>query len=274
MPKRGPAPKVSQEEMYDLLLTGTRPVWSVSAISDEFGVTRPTVHKHLQKLEEEKPEVHTVKVGATTGYYIPGIRTRYQEDVTIEEVHRKSLKREFTDRFVGLLTAPWTAVHPADGPAEAGDKVQIRVEGIPGSWDPMITHTWENKREELIEDETGDDETQALISGELYSKPTVPIEHVDYPADYDLEENVGAEYKEIEGKNRRVLIAVGLKNYLIKPCDEAVFLKDVSVDWISPKGEGQEVETVEITEEMIEDIGVWEQEGSDQLEAEGEANEQ
>jgi hypothetical protein len=33
-----------------------------------------------------------------------------------------------------------------------------------------------------------------------------------------------------------------------------VFLKNVSVDWMSPKGHGQELDTVEITEEMLEEV--------------------
>jgi len=83
--------------------------------------------------------------------------------------------------------------------------------------------------------------TQALISGELYEKPTVPIEHTDYPDDYDLELNIGV--KDIEKDGTTAFVVAGMKNYLVRPCNDAVFLKDVSVDWISPKGDGQEIES-------------------------------
>jgi hypothetical protein len=113
-----------------------------------------------------------------------------------------------------------------------------------------MTHTWDRHREELIYEETSNDETQALISGELYARPTTPIEHTNYPDDYDLELNIGAEFKGEPPK--QALIATGVKNYLIRPCNDAVFLKNISVDWISPEGHGQELQTFEITDEMID----------------------
>jgi hypothetical protein len=211
-----------------------RPVWTASSIADELNVSRPPVQDRLKNVEQD-PRVKTIQVGNTKAYYLSD-----EDPRPIEEQHRDSIIEEFTDKFVGLPTAPWTAVHPNDGPAEAGDKVQIRVEGVPGRWRQQMTHTWDSRREELIYEETSDDETQALISGKMYARPT-PIEHTDYPDDYDLELNIGAEIVENDGSS--ALIAAGVKNYLIRPCNDAVFLKDVSVDWMSPKGHGQELET-------------------------------
>jgi len=225
-----------------------RPVWTAASISDEFESSRPTVHNRLKELESD-PRVRTMQVGNTKAYYLID-----EDPRPIEEQHKDSIIDAFTDKFVGLLTAPWTAVHPNDGPAEAGDKIQIRVDGEPGRWGSLLTHAWENRREELVGEETAADSTQALISGELYAKPTVPIEHENYPDDYDLELNIGGRYKEVEGRSRPILIAAGVKNYLIKPCDDAVFLKDVSVDWISPKGEGQEMETYHISHDDVEEL--------------------
>jgi len=96
-------------------------------------------------------------------------------------------------------------------------------------------------------------ETQALISGELYSKPTVPIEHSGYPDDYDLEGKTGADTRRVGDHSREVLVATGFKNYLLKPCNDAVFLKDVTVDWISPKGEPADLEEEFSTEDL--DLG-------------------
>jgi hypothetical protein len=246
MSDRGPEKAATPQEIFGHMKSYDRPVWTASSLADELGVSRPTIQDRLEEVEEN-PRVRTIQVGNTKAYYVS------EEDPRpIEEQHKDSIIDEFTDKFVGLPTAPWTAVHPNDGPAEAGDKVQIRVEGVPGRWRQQMTHTWESRRQELIYEETSADETQALISGELYAKPTVPIEHTNYPDDYDLELNIGGEYQEIEERSRPILIVAGVKNYLVKPCNDAVFLKDVSVDWMSPKEHGQELETFELTHEMVQ----------------------
>lgn len=242
--------KVTDKQILRLLRSDDPPVWSARELAENTDITRQTAHTRLSELAEEHDGVQTMKIGRATVYYYRGADA--DPSAPIEERHKESIIREFEDKFVGLPTAPWTAVHPNDGPAEAGDKVQIRVEGEPGRWRQQMTHTWENRRQELIYEETSSDETQALISGELYAKPTVPIEHTDYPDDYELELNIGGEYQEVEGRSRPILIVPGVKNYLVKPCDNAVFLTGVSVDWMSPKGHGQELETYEITQEMIE----------------------
>jgi hypothetical protein len=54
-------------------------------------------------------------------------------------------------------------------------------------------------------------------------------------------------------RSREVLVATGFKNYLLKPCNDAVFLKDVTVDWISPKGEPADLEEEFSTEDL--DLG-------------------
>lgn len=261
MPDRGPEKAATPQEILGHMEVSDRPVWTASSLAEELDVSRPTIQDRLEEVEED-PRVRTMQVGNTKAYYVSEEGPR-----PIEEQHRDSIIDEFTDKFVGLSTEPWTAVHPNDGPAEAGDKVQIRVEGVPGRWRQQMTHTWDSRREELIYEETSDDETQALISGELYAKPTTPIEHTDYPDDYDLELNIGGEYQEVEGRSQPILIAAGVKNYLIKPCNDAVFLKNVSVDWMSPKEHGQELETVDFSdhsfEEMLEDVEEWRQENLD-----------
>jgi hypothetical protein len=252
MTGRGRKKKITDEQILQLLRSGDVPAWSARKLAENTEVTRQTAHNRLDQLAEKHEAVETMKIGNATVYYYDGALS--DPSAPIEERHKESLISEFTDKFVGLPTAPWTAVHPNDGPAEAGDKVQIRVEGVPGRWGSLMTHTWDSRREELIYEETSADESQALISGELYAKPTVPIEHENYPGDYDLELNIGGEYQDVEGRERPILIAAGVKNYLIKPCNDAVFLENVSVDWMSPKGHGQELETVEITPGMIEEV--------------------
>jgi len=248
MTNRGPDKKATAQQIIHIMENYRRPVWTASSIGDELGVSRPTIQDRLEEVEKD-PRVKTMQVGNTKSYYLSDEGPR-----SIEEQRKHSIIEEYTDKFVGLLTEPWTAVHPNDGPAEAGDKVQIHVKGVAGNWGTFMTRTWEKRRKELTPEETSADETDALITGELYSKPTTPIEHTDYPDDYDLELNIGGEYKQVEGRSRPILIVPGVKNYLVKPCNDAVFLKDVSVDWISPKGEGQEVETYHIANDDVSDL--------------------
>lgn len=232
--------ELTDSQVLEIMENGNRPVWSASQIADAAGVTRSTATKRLKKLADAE-KVETVQVGNATAYYLVGIETQPQDG---GDAIKWDLRRSFEDRFVGLPSAPWTAVHPNDGPAEGGDKVQIQVEGRPGNWRSFMTRLYENRRQELQYSETDEEEVQALISGELYEKPTVPIEHVDYPDDYDLEGKIGAEFKGEPPK--QALIATGLKNHLIRPVNDAVFLKNVEVDWICPIGRGQEIETFEL----------------------------
>jgi hypothetical protein len=187
-------------------------------------------------------KLEAVQVGNANAYYLAGVEMKpVNPDV---DPIKQDLRRSFEDRFVGLPSAPWTAIHPNDAPAEGGDKIQIQVQGRPGNWGSFMTRLYENRRQELQYSETDEKEVQALISGELYEKPTVPIEHVDYPDDYDLELNIGGEFK--GDPPNQALIAPGVKSYLIRPCNDAVFLKNVKVDWICPVGRGQELDTATI----------------------------
>jgi len=248
---------VTADRVFRQIHESQRPVSTAPQLAEDLDVARPTIKKRLEEIDD--PRLETIDIGGAEAYYVTDL-----QNLPVEEHHKRSIVEKFTDKFVGLPTAPWTAVHPNDGPAEAGDKIQIRVGGIPGRWREMGTHSWERRREKLIYEETTLNETQALISGELYAKPTVPIEHVHYLDDYDLELNIGARYEEVEsdGRKRQILIATGVKNYLIYPCDDAVFLQNVSVDWMSPKGHGQELEThtfstAEMEELLDEDEDDW-----------------
>jgi hypothetical protein len=241
MTGRGPEKAATIDEVYDHLDQSERPVWTAKDVADRFDVSRPTATDRLGELHE-KELVDTIKVGNATAYFIPDA-----ESLDLLEEHRQSIMREFEDKFVGLPTAPWTAVHPKDGPAKAGDKIQIRVEGVPGNWSWSGAKLWSDRRSGLVDGETVPDETQALISGELEAKPTTPIEHTDYPDDYDLEGNIGAEI--IESEKGTATLASGVKNYLIRPRNDAVFLNDISIDWISPKQDSQEGEVYEGGEE-------------------------
>lgn len=235
MTKRGPEKAATTEQVYDLMEKSNRPVWTAKDVADHFNISRPTSTDRVKELEDEG-WLETIEVGNATAYFIPD-----EENLSLEERHEQSIIREFRDKFVGLLDAPWTAVHPRDGALKAGDKVQILVEGVPGRWNSVEKYAWEKRRDELDEEEILADETQALISGELYGKPTTAIEHRDYPDDYNLEEEIGVEILE-KGSS---LLASGPKNYLIRPHNDAVFLGNVTVDWMSPRDDGPSEATFE-----------------------------
>lgn len=236
--------KVTDEDILKLLKSGERPVWTTSKVAEKLDITRQTANDRLQQLEEESKDVVSISVGRATAYYVPGIATLPGE--TVEDRHQNSIIQTYTDRFVGLEHAPWTAVHPNDGPAEAGDKVQLLVTGTPGDWGHQRAFTWENRREKLEEAETDNERTQALVSGELYGRPTTPIEHIDYSPhgnDWDLEMHIGI--NEVETDSAITYLATGVRRHWIVPENDAVFLTDVEVDWISPQGEGQDIPAFE-----------------------------
>lgn len=202
--------------------------------AEEVGVSEPTARNHLKKLCEDG-HIQKANFGGADVYYTESVifeepddvdeelgltpdPRRYETDDPVGEQLRDVVEA-YTDRFVGLDSAPWTAIHPNDGPAEAGDRIQLLVNGIPGYWrnDLHRVHA-EESRDHLTKQELEPGEANVLLSGTLYAKPTTPIEHRGVPDDYDLEQR-----KE-------------LSPWLFEPCNEAVFLGDVEVDWISPIG--------------------------------------
>jgi len=230
--------KVTDKDILSLLESGFQPVWTTSRLAEELDITRQTANNRLQQLEEDSEKVVSIDVGRATAYYVPGVKPLPPGDS--EEKHRQSIIQAYTGRFVGLEHAPETAVHPKDGPAEAGDKVQLLVNGSPGDWGHQRAFTWDNRREELDEGEIESGRTQALISGRLEGRPTTPIEHIDYSPhgdDWDLEMHIGI--NEVDTDSGTAYLATGVRRHWIVPENDAVFLTEVEVDWISPQGEDQ-----------------------------------
>jgi len=234
---------LTENQVVEIMENAPRPVWSARDMADYADVTRKTAHKRLKSLASSG-KLESIQVGnATTAYYLVGIETQPIGDG--EEPIKWDIRRSFEDKFVGDNSAP-SQVSTFNGVAEAGDKIQFVVEGRPGSeWRRSPVHgtrLYENRRKELHYNETDEEDVQALVSGELYERPTVPIEHVNYPPDYKLELNIGPHIEETERGS--ALIATGVKNHLIRPCDDALFLENVEVEWLCPIGEGQELETI------------------------------
>lgn len=208
------------------------PAASASEIAEEVGLSKVAVRKHLTELKE-RPNVQSREIGQVPVYWTETeIDLTFEQDepnveigfvVGEDEVGDKvqsqidNVAEWAEDKFVGLQTAPETAIHPNDGPTEPGDEIQLHVTGIPGHWNDFGSRSRaENGRDQLAYEECSSSEADVLLTGTVYSKPTVPIEHTPYPDDYDLEERAQ------------------LSPWLFEPVNDAAFLKDVSVDWISP----------------------------------------
>lgn len=245
---------VTEAEIYREMEADDRRAWSAKDLAAHFDVNKQTTRKRLESLLEAG-WVEAVEISNVTAYFVPE-----HVDLDREEQHRQSLVDEFSDKFVGLETDP-TEVTSGRKSDEPGDKIQLEVRGEPGQWAIFQQRRWGNRRDDLEPVEVGATETQALISGVLREKATVPIEHVDYPDDYDLELNIGGQFEHVDGRDHPLLIAGGLDNHLIKPCNEALFLTEISIDWISPMGEGRDEDNLESVDidiaESLEDVDEW-----------------
>lgn len=261
---------VTDEEIVDLLKSDRRPVWTNSTIADELDITRQTANYRLKELEEKSDEIISIDVGQATAYYVPGIKPLPVTGNT-KEYHRQSIIRWATDLFVGDRGEPWQ-IRTGEENLTAGDTVQIVVVGTPGNWEKSTIFSplpGDQAREEPPSGAISEIRTQALVSGELYGKPTVPIEHVDYPDDWDLKGQLGTEY--VGDPPNQPLLAGGPKRHLLRAANNAVHLKNPSVDWISVQGESPDdslptIESEEVLthEEMEEAVEEWRSENLDE----------
>jgi hypothetical protein len=223
---------MTPEAVCQMMQESSRPAWSAKHIADYYDSTPPTARKRLDELHA-RGWVATFTIGKTTAYYPVS-----PADLGTVDGILQSLVKTFTDKFVGRLKNPWTAVHPDEGPATEGDRIQLVVTGTPDHWNRVETNPWSRRREHDTV-ETDADATQAVLSGDLYTDSTVPIEHVDY-SDWDcLEAALGVKSlsivdPETDSGQTDVLCVTGKKKHLLNACDIAVFLENISVDWVSP----------------------------------------
>lgn len=257
---RGRKPAVTTEEVLERMETADRALWTATVLGEEFDVSANTARQKVRDLVS-RGKVRAEDLGKYTAYYLP--QSLEHDTIDIETRHTHDLVDHFTDRFIGLETAPWTAMHPSSGATKPGDRIQLRVVGRPGEWSVFGRAHWSDRKEALDDGEKVHFETQALISGTLVARPTVPIKHVDYADDYELEQKTGVRWVRRTDGTPASLVADGPENHLLDPCDDAAFLTDVSVTDISPEGEGFDAEIVEATdtaEEKLEAVQEWREE--------------
>jgi len=224
----GRNPGILPADIFEIMEYESRPVWTASAMGEAGGVSRVTAKKRLEEMADAG-DLERITIANATGYYLAGVVMRPMGE---NDIIKQSLRRHFTDKFVGVPTKPWET--GTEKPAEPGERVQIRADGSPGHWTIISMRHYDNRRKELMYDEIHPGETSALISGEVYNKPTTAIEHSGYPPDYDLEGAIGAE---IVGDEYPNILAKGRKNYLIFPVNDGKFIRDIEVEWVSPADE-------------------------------------
>lgn len=256
----GRNPGILDDEVFEIMKSSNRPVWSARDIADNSTVTRPTAAKRLKKMADAG-DLETVEIGNATVYYLAGRKMKPVSGGEYAHI-KTSLRREYEDKFIGLASAPWET--GADKPVEPGERVQLRVDGNPGSWRTLFTTHYDNRRKELHYEETTQHETEALISGEVYERPTVPIEHTDYPDDYDLEKQIGGPDgpKIVGDPPVQGLLLGGMKNYLCRPANDAKFIRDIEIEWVNP-GDGEDPPVVDLSrgfEETDEEADGWDPE--------------
>jgi len=239
-------PGIRGPEVVEIMKSNNRPVWTARDLADHSSVSRPTASKRLKQMADDG-ELESIKVGNATAYYMAGIETKPVNPDA--DPIKQDLRRWYQDRFIGLVTRPWQT--GTEKPVEPGDRVQIQVDGEPGRWTTVVTRHEANRRQELHYRETSNDDTQALISGEVYEKPTTPIEHTDYPDDYDLEEKIGGDI--VGDPPHQGILAMGFKNYLVRPANDAKFIRDIQIEWISPGDADAEREPVPLVEKPDEE---------------------
>jgi hypothetical protein len=231
----GPPPKLTVDETVRIMRDANRPFWSEKQFAERADVSKPTARKRLSDAISSGKIAETNANGGSV-YYVPGKKMqRVGED---NNPIKTDLRGYWNDRFVGDPRNPTVVSTMMRTELTAGDQVKFLVMGRPGDWDYYETTTSDEPVGRI--DPPGGEWYTAIITGELYAKPTVPIEHKEYHDDYDLELNIGGKY--LDNGN---LVAAGGSNHLIKPCDNALFLQDVTVEELNGPGPSMnDIETV------------------------------
>jgi DNA-binding Lrp family transcriptional regulator len=256
--------KLTKDDALDILTSGKRPVWTVIQFAEEAEVSRTTAKRRLRELEETE-YVDSIKVSNATAYYAIGVKTQPKLDVSGDEEVERAVKSYWGDRYVGDLKDPSILKSSKGEKLTPGDKVQLVVSGA----DPRMSKqlgilSYQDSLEELPSDraelekhmnteeeyehmEDMDvvseeyDTYQALLSGELEGKFTIPITEggissisTRFPAFQN-----GTKW-EFQMKDDIPHLAVaGTGAYLLRPCEDAVYLRNVKVDDLKPPDENE-----------------------------------
>ncbi|MDY6776372.1 MAG: HTH domain-containing protein [Halobacteria archaeon] len=254
---RGRDRELTKEEVLTLMKSGSRPVWTASQIAEHTGVSKTTAKNRLKELSKGE-KIDSVKVSNATAYYVVGIETEPNQELSDEERARRLVKEYWEGRLVGGVK-DMSCVYTHDGEKlTSGDKAYLVVYG----GDFKMTHrlnviSYEEedldkvppegeftdrqiKRNDLFGDISsaevgiGDykNASHALLTAELGSKFAVPLVEEKlgrfFSGILDFPKETKWKFKD-EEKNVSYLTVAGTGAYLLRPWEDAVFLKNVEV---------------------------------------------
>lgn len=219
MTERGRDKAVTGGEILQLMRKSPQPVWSISNLADELGVSRPTVKNRIDELQEGI-DIQSMDVGNTTAYYLStdNRNLALQKGAEDEEVLKDNLRLSLMGRFIGTEKV-WPEREHGYEKFLNSEKAQLVVEGGVSDWNSIGLIHEDDFREELDEAFTSPDKAQGLVTGRLVTRPATPICHFDPPKGADLEKKAQEDPE------------------MWEPSNNALFLVDITVDDISPKEE-------------------------------------
>lgn len=280
--------KLTKDDALDILSSGKRPVWTVIQFAEEADVSRTTAKRRLRELEETE-HVDSIKVSNATAYYAVGVETQPNLNLSEREEVEREVRAYWEGRYVGEMTEPSVIETSKGEELSAGDKVQFVVSGSDSRMsNRQAVLSYDDRLENLpsdradLDEKTNTDEEHdlmefmemvseeydshyALLTGELKGKFTVPITEggiasvsTRFPS---LQKGTKWEFEEKDGVPH--LAVAGTGAYLLRPCENAVFLSNVKVDDLklvneeeSPQDEGLldevDMDTENIDEEIID----------------------
>jgi len=247
--------KLTKDDALDILTSGKRPVWTVIQFAEEADVSRTTAKRRLRELEETE-YVDSIKVSNATAYYAIGVETQPKLDVSGKKEVERAVRSYWEDRYVGNLEDPSVLKSSKGENLTAGDKLQLVVSGadprmskrlgvlshqdsleeLPSDRAELEKHLNTEEEYEHMEDmdsvSEDYDTCQALLSGELEGMFTIPITeggissvNTRFPA---FQKDTKWEFQMKDDIPH--LAVAGTGAYLLRPCEDAVYLSNVKVD--------------------------------------------
>ncbi|XGI83429.1 hypothetical protein ACEU6E_09150 [Halorutilales archaeon Cl-col2-1] len=257
---RGRDRELTKEEVLTLMKSGSRPVWTASQIAEHTGVSKTTAKNRLKELSKGE-KIDSVKVSNATAYYVVGIETEPNQELSDEERARRLVKEYWEGRLVGGVK-DMSCVYTHDGEKlTSGDKAYFVVVGDDFKMTRLINviSYEEEDLDELPPEERFSDKVEkkneahghlatvefdmgifenssyALLTAELNSKFAVPLVEKELGRFStrlpDLPENTEWKFEKKEGDLDGIayLTVAGTGAYLLRPWEDAVFLKNVEV---------------------------------------------
>lgn len=251
---RGRDKKLTRRDVWDILTSTDQPVWTASQIAERTDVSKTTAKNRLQEMSETK-RIDSVKVGNAIAYYATEEWKGKGTDISIEERAVMAATDYWEGRLVGGIK-DMSVVHSHDGEElSSGNRIQLVVTGSrlrltkligveSGEEFDEIPSSDEFAQEQRTQNEYGGevataelgasmfDGPKALLSAELGERFAVPLVekelgNFETPAP-DLDKG-NTEWKfKIEDDVPRLLVA-GVGARLLRPCENAVYLKNVEV---------------------------------------------